>query len=88
VDKEPTATLHQVCSVIRGKADCDVQFVRRHRIAENAHRNANDSIRLGLGGRIVIGTGSSVDKARQSNAEKGRTFTDCANRHALRGDEG
>jgi quercetin dioxygenase-like cupin family protein len=63
-----------------GKAGLYVQFVRRPPNSwTTAHRHANDQFVWVMGGRIYIGTGSSVDKDQTVGMPKGSYIHDFAN---------
>ena len=57
-----------------------VQFVRRPPNSwSTAHRHANDQFVWVMGGRMYIGTGSSVDKDKTVGMPKGSYIHDFAN---------
>ena len=63
-----------------GKAGLYVQFVRRPPNSwSTAHRHANDQFVWVMGGRMYIGTGSSVDKDKTVGMPKGSYIHDFAN---------
>ena len=63
-----------------GKAGLYVQFVRRPPNSwSTAHRHANDQFVWVMGGRMYIGTGSSVDKDKTVGMPKGSYVHDFAN---------
>jgi hypothetical protein len=63
-----------------GKAGIYVQFVRRPANSwSTAHRHANDQFVWVMGGRMYIGTGSSVDKDKTVGMPKGSYIHDFAN---------
>ena len=63
-----------------GKAGLYVQFVRRPPNSwSTAHRHANDQFVWVMGGRMYIGTGSSVDKDKTVGMAKGSYIHDFAN---------
>lgn len=63
-----------------GKAGIYVQFVRRPPNSwSTAHRHANDQFVWVMGGRMYIGTGSSVDKDKTVGMPKGSYIHDFAN---------
>ena len=62
------------------KAGIYVQFVRRPPNSwSTAHRHANDQFVWVMGGRMYIGTGSSVDKDKTVGMPKGSYIHDFAN---------
>ena len=62
------------------KAGIYVQFVRRPPNSwSTAHRHANDQFEWVMGGRMYIGTGSSVDKEKTVGMPKGSYIHDFAN---------
>ena len=62
------------------KAGIYVQFVRRPANSwSTAHRHANDQFVWVMGGRMYIGTGSSVDKDKTVGMPKGSYIHDFAN---------
>ena len=63
-----------------GKAGIYVQFVRRTPNSwSTAHRHANDQFVWVMGGRMYIGTGSTVDKDKTVGMPKGSYIHDFAN---------
>ena len=63
-----------------GKAGLYVQFVRRPPNSwSTAHRHANDQFVWVMGGRMYIGTGSSVDKDKTVGMPKGSYIHDFSN---------
>jgi hypothetical protein len=63
-----------------GKAGIYIQFVRRPPNSwSTAHRHANDQFLWVMGGRMYIGTGSSVDKDKTVGMPKGSYIRDFAN---------
>jgi quercetin dioxygenase-like cupin family protein len=63
-----------------GKAGIYVQFVRRPPNSwSSAHRHSNDQFVWVMGGRMYIGTGSSVDKDKTVGMPKGSYIHDFAN---------
>jgi len=63
-----------------GKTGLYIQFVRRPPNSwSTAHRHANDQFLWVMGGRMYIGTGSSVDKDKTVGMQKGSYTHDFAN---------
>jgi hypothetical protein len=72
-----------------GKAGLYVQFVRRPANSwSTVHRHANDQFLWVMGGRMYIGTGSSLDKDKTVELPKGSYIHDFANGTHYEGTKG